>query len=802
MSDSQKINLSELPDLIVNTLPHPACYLDPHGIIQGHNKSYADANCQKGILVGKCFAELLNNNTIKALLDEYARTGTAISKIVSDDTARNTYTLFSISPIKLEDKKFSLVTEQNVTSNLAAKNAEFLNYFQTILDHIPANIYWKDKDSVLIGTNTTHTDLCGFDSSDDIIGKTDFDFSWKEKASEIIANDQAVMDSGKKLTFEEQAFLPNKGKEHTFLSIKAPLYNQNGDVSGILGVSIDINERKELERALRAEKEKAEEASKAKSEFIENMSHDIRTPVTGILGIAQSLQENPSADSIIREDGKMLASATEELLNLLNDVLDMTRHEHQLNTPEKKKFVLNKLIAHNTDLIKPALSHKKLEFQCTIDDAVPNNLHGDYNFLNRILLNLLSNAIKFTDKGSVKLAVKLDSTLDDTVILKFSVSDTGIGIPEDKREVIFNYFTRLTASSQGLYKGSGLGLFSVRKYLDSMGGGIELESEEGKGSCFTVTIPFQLTDSAEEFDPKIAVEAQDQKNITTRIVGDKTLISSSNVPDDTGSKTNFDEFCTKILLVEDNLLAARMARQLLTNNFSCEVDEAHNGSQALQKASENSYDIIFMDIGLPDTDGITVAKQIRNLPTKKLASTPIFALTGHAKESKKNECMQAGMQDVFTKPLTIPIAEEVFNSTIPNSGSTISYGEDSPAASISGSAISDSQNLPIIDIAEGMELIAGDEAAAKEIIEMLASELPGDMAILTAAFEKKDFTEMYSAIHKIYGGLCYCGTPRLRKVSADLKFALADNKTENICALFNTVKAATKEFISELSDKR
>ncbi|WP_156812580.1 PAS domain-containing sensor histidine kinase [Legionella tunisiensis] len=394
---------------------------------------------------------------------------------------------------------------------------------ENIIAEMPVSVYWINKDCVYLGCNNNMAKLLNLKSRHDIVGKTYADLYDDKSASHYRKADRAVMDKGVSLSLEEPLHYPDGTKE-IYLSNKVPLHNSKGDIVGMVGISVDITER--LLQAKRA----AEAANQAKSEFIANMSHDIRTPLSGIIGMSQellnvadnarSLLQQAPADAntaspkdylpllkemteTVQENSQLLIRATDQLLELCNKILETMRLESGYQPEEVESFNLRDLVQHNIEFLQPVAFHKKLKLSFDIETSIPTYFSGLRNYLDRTLLNLLSNALKFTNSGFVKINVKSLNERDssylpgDKMNLQLLIEDSGIGIPEDKFETIFEHFSRLTPAYQGLYKGAGLGLYTVKRYIEAMHATINIESEVGKGTCFIITLPLHVSDHSD-----------------------------------------------------------------------------------------------------------------------------------------------------------------------------------------------------------------------------------------------------------------------------------------------------------------
>lgn len=361
-----------------------------------------------------------------------------------------------------------------------------------ILYNLPGLIYWKNIELQYVAFNKNVVTLSGLDR-DELYGKTDKELGWGSLgAEEFQRDDKEIMETGVIKVTEDE--IPIKRPDGRFLILKtekSKLCTRAGKLAGVLGVALDITDQKILEEKLQEEKSRVEKLSEAQREFIRHMEHDIRTPFTGIYTMAMALS-NKEDDPKKKEYLKMITSAAKELLDYCNGILDFSRIESNTFAILEKKFSMKELIFRVLQMELPAADAKKLDLQYELDPRIPSILIGDGFRIQRILLNLISNAIKFTENGYVKVYADLLKTNEKNVILKISVKDTGIGIPEDKREYIFEKFTRISPANRGFYKGSGLGLNVVKQLISDIGGEVDVESQLEVGSCFMITFPLVL----------------------------------------------------------------------------------------------------------------------------------------------------------------------------------------------------------------------------------------------------------------------------------------------------------------------
>lgn len=650
--------------------------------------------------------------------------------------------LFTINKYDAGHNELNYVFCGNEISDSELKNINF----SSIIDSLPGALYWKDKEGRYIGCNSFVLEMAGFTQKTEIIGKTDYDLCWSEFADQWRNADMEVIETGNEIIKEESAKLAN-GRIITELTHKAPLKNKQGEIIGIIGNSLDISDKKELEAQLIQAKKQAEISSKAKSDFIANMSHDIRTPITGMLGLAQSIYDL-SGNENIKNDVTLLVDTTNELLTFFNEILDVARIENGYQKNDDDIFSIVDTVNHNLKLLRPSAKHKNIELECQIESDVPKYVKGNHIYFDRIILNILSNAIKFTKKGCVNISVSQISKDSDNSTLRIIIKDTGIGMPRDKIDTIFENFCRLTPSYQGIYKGSGLGLFTVKQYLNAMGGVISVNSKENEGSVFIVDLSMKI------FSDYIVDEFSDVRTLTPPLIDEVSNIDS--IPAE-----------VNILVVEDNLLAARMAGQII-EKIHCKYAIAENAKEALKQVRNNRYDLILMDIGLPDINGFDLTRKIRKIDHK----VPVVALTGHVSSEKQQECINSGMQKVISKPISIDQCKELIKK----------YCLQQLPYKYSENLIDDDpvMNLPIIDLDEGKRLTGNNLCFAKEMITELLKTLNDDITEALNLEKKNDIDGLSKCIHKLYGGLCYCGVPRLRALTGKLNDLLKKKKFESI----------------------
>jgi len=392
-----------------------------------------------------------------------------------------------------------------------------------------------------------------------------------------------------------------------------------GDVAvRVTGASMDITEEKEMLLRLEQARATAEAAMHAKGAFLANMSHEIRTPMNGIIGTIRLLVDSTVTDEQ-REYVNTIRSCGDALLQLVNDILDLSKIEVGKLTLERAPFQLEKLVRDTVAVISPMALSRHLELRLLFEDGLPDTVMGDSQRLRQVLLNLLSNAVKFTEAGSVTMGVSVAGGKEDTVELRFTVRDTGIGISPQVQQAIFEPFTQADSSTTRRYGGTGLGLAICRRLISLMGGNLELDSEPGRGSTFVFNAIF----------PVVA-----RSTAPVRTAQDRIPVSHRRL---------------RILLVEDNVVNQKVAVRLL-ERMGHKIDIASDGRQAVAAVQVVDYDLVLMDCQMPVMDGYAAAQTIRGLECGR--NLPIVAMTAHAMPEDRRRCLDAGMDEYLAKPIS------------------------------------------------------------------------------------------------------------------------------------------------------
>ncbi len=371
-------------------------------------------------------------------------------------------------------------------------------------------------------------------------------------------------------------------------------------------------------------KEAALMSLKAKDEFLAKMSHEIRTPLNAVMGLS-NLLEQTSLDEDQMFYVKSIRSSSDNLLVIINEILDFSKIQAGKLAIEKAPFNLSDLLESFVSSTKIGINEKWLGFHFAKPDDLPEWIIGDSVRLNQILLNLVSNAIKFTEKGEVSIRVDLEKQIDNKVQIKFTITDTGIGIPKEKLADIFGSFNQASSSTTRRYGGTGLGLTIARQLVELQGGNLGVESEVGVGSTFFFSLIFELVDNPQK---SLSVEKDDAEKL----------------------KEQIKDMSLTILLVEDNKLNRILAKRIL-ENLGIEVIEANDGREAINKLREHTVDLILMDLHMPEMDGYNTTAYIRKKFDAPISELPIIALTAAATKGEVEKCFEYGMNEFVSKPI-------------------------------------------------------------------------------------------------------------------------------------------------------
>ncbi len=542
-----------------------------------------------------------------------------------------------------------------------------------------------------------------------------------------------------------------KDKSYKYLEFNSVNLKQKEGIAGLILDCRDITQRKkDAEELLRAQK--------AKEQFLANISHEIRTPINGISGMAALLNQNPT-----REESQTylnaIKSAADNLKVIINDILDLASIESGKLQLEKIGFNLNDLLHSLIDTFGVQAKEKGIKLSHTLSKDANKVFVGDPVRLNQILINLISNAIKFTHAGYIHVAVKTEKIKGKTYQLRFDITDTGIGIPTSKLQTIFESFSQADASVTRKYGGTGLGLTIVKQLVELQDGSIRVFSKENEGSTFSFTITYQLG-KTEFFDETKLYKPKNNNQLKNACV----------------------------LLVEDNDINRLYASSIL-KMWGCHFETAENGVVALEKIRNNAFDIILMDIQMPVMDGFETTKAIRQGDPKK-SKVPIIALTANATQKDFENCIAAGMNDCITKPFT---QEDLFQALTKYLGKKLTIKKGLPSNDLA------TRNPPVIDLSYLKKVSNHNEQFIQEIVEAFLESVPTTIADIKKQLVIKNWEQLARVVHKIKPTITLMGIHSLKdKIIVLEQEAKTAEHEERIIALANEVSLSLSSAIETL----
>jgi two-component system sensor histidine kinase/response regulator len=523
--------------------------------------------------------------------------------------------------VVIEGREYVIGMDRDATARKEAEKALAIerDLLRALLDNTEDSIYFKDRDSRFIRICRELAKKCGLDDPQKAVGKTDFDFFAPEHAQPAFDDEQAIIRTGQGLVGKVEKEVWADGKVAWGLTSKLPMRNAAGEIFGTCGITKDITALKATEQQLSIARDAAEGATKAKSEFLANMSHEIRTPMNGVIGMTGLLLDT-KLDDLQREFAETIRTSADTLLTVINDILDFSKIEAGKLHFEELDFPLVETVEGTLDMLAERAQRKNIELVSAIPPDVPSILVGDPGRLRQVLVNLIGNAIKFTERGEVVIRVFRETETDTHVTLRFSVIDTGIGIPLEVQARLFQAFTQADSSTTRRYGGTGLGLAISKQIVAMMKGQIGVESVPGKGATFWFTAQF-----LKSVGPAPATKAD----------------------------YNRDLFDLRVLVVDDNATNRQILRHQIVA-WKMQKGSAAGGSEALKilraaAAAGKAYDVALLDMQMPEMDGLTLAKAIKADPA--INSTRLIILTSLGHVMTQKELKEIGIDAYLVKPV-------------------------------------------------------------------------------------------------------------------------------------------------------
>lgn len=659
-------------------------------------------------------------------------------RVIESRTSEGGMVGFRVDITELKKREQELVRSQSLLRNVVSASFD--------------GIIVMDGDGTVMDYSPAAQDVFGW-TGEEIAGKKMSDYIIPEKYRAMHDNGlKKFLETGDGPVLGKRIEIEGLHKDGHEIIVELAIRHTKGEHGPLfLGYVRDITERKAAEEALTIAKEKAEAANEAKAKFLAMMSHEIRTPMNGVLGILSLLRDtdlDPGQAAYVqtaRDSGR-------SLLELINDILDFSKLEAGRTELDHSPFRLKTVVRGIFDLFMPIAQEKGLGFNLHFPNAVARNVVGDPGRLRQILLNLVSNAVKFTELGSIDISVSIDR--DDPVrpVFRFSVKDTGIGIPKDKHEALFGDFVTVDSSYTKKQGGTGLGLAICKRLAALMDGDVEIESLPAAGSTFHLVVPITL-----------ATEADGLPEAETKTTG-------LELPDG-----------LSVLLAEDNATNQIVVSHAL-KRAGCDIDIANNGKEAVMAAQNRDYDCILMDISMPEMDGIEATQHIKD--GSRNAATPIIALTAYSLRGDRERFIASGMSDFLSKPvekedLLACIARNVASSAAPRRAPS-----QSPVAP---------------ELTEARELLADmPDDIRQTLLNQFIDDVKKRCEAAREAVESHDLTKLERATHALKSVAGTFGATHLTNISTEVNTLVRNEKSAKALGRIDELLATSEETLDDV----
>jgi two-component system aerobic respiration control sensor histidine kinase ArcB len=646
---------------------------------------------------------------------------------------------------------------------------------------LPWLIYWENTENIILGCNHSTATLLGYAGVDDIVGKSHGDIFSNSDSEQYHSQLHRVFNLEQMIC--DQEVVQKRDGSFIFLqSIKAPWRNEKQEIIGFINISFESNQDKpdihflknwftrlkshcfqnntddkfsdtfqNAHQLTALDNTQKNNQRAVNYEWIEQISHDLRNPLMSILGESQGIETDAHTQEL-RESARCIQEVTKQLLGIADDVVEYMRLDagycDQVMNPFDPVEVIQKVIM----LMRFAMKSKSLGYKLEIDPKLPSVVKGYGQYFERIVSGLLANAIQCSQTGLVTVYLLMIGQTSDEVTLKLMVEDTGPGLSSNPYKEILEQRSTVSSSKDADGERSALGIYFVKNYVGKMQGRIEVNSSIGKGSQFIVTLPFIKALAA------ATVDINHFRNQAEPVASYSTSCEITSL--DTSKNRKI-----KVLVVEDSPLPARAVLHLL-NDYDCEVKVVESGEDAVKAVINKRYDLVLMDIGLPGIDGIEATRQIRALPVHH--DTPIVALTGHIREEKKPDCLKAGMQDVYSKPLMRQQLKKMFETYV--------YQKENIAAKALQMRIDPS----ILDIHAMQERFAmSNPLQLVGVLEPALEFIEENIEKIALAIQTKDVEALEWIVFNLKGSLAYVVAPQCHHLLIEWDRAFKQKLFEN-----------------------
>ena len=641
---------------------------------------------------------------------------------------RNFIPLFSGEVYDGQLWQYRDITERQNTEQAIRESEE---KYRGVLENMDLGLLEVDLKDNILHANNAYCQMLGY-TPEELIGKNAGETFLPEHSRKVIKKRLEERKEGQSSVYELQ-MQRKDGILIWGLISGAPIRNAQGTVIGSIGIQFDMTDRKKLETELAEAKQVADRARLAERQFLTHMSHEIRTPINVVIGMTHLLEET-RPDIVQKDYLKSLRFSADSLLGIIDNILDLSKIDAGEIEFEQKPFDLNYLVKSLLQTFRFKIGRKELQIFDNQDSRIKNLIVGDPTRINQILTNILGNALKFTEKGEISLSTKLLSKSAGQYHIEFRIHDTGIGIAKDKHDTIFEYFKQANVQINRKFGGTGLGLTIVKQLIEMMGGSIRVESQLGLGADFIFNLSFG--------DAGIPVFEQKMPSETT------------------GPKSQKLPKGLRFLVVEDNILNQKLICKTI-QSWEGSFEVAKNGLEALEKTAKSRFDVILMDIHMPELDGFETSIAIRMSAQNPNKNAPIIALTAAAMSDDKRRALDSGMNAFLTKPISPKVLQEHILQEIKH------LHFIKPAESSQDIEITSSTNP--IDLSYLLNLGGGDMRFVQEIIAAFLTETPVSLQNLQLRAHQQDWDQCGKLVHQLKPNFAMLGMKKLETQAASIE---------------------------------
>ncbi|WP_035104761.1 response regulator [Desulfohalovibrio reitneri] len=617
------------------------------------------------------------------------------------------------------------VTQRKLAEEQEKQAHDFLH---RVLEAVPAPVFVKNRDHRWVMVNNAFAELM-HKSPDELVGRTDTDFFTPETAEYIWEKEDAILASGGSVEYDNSLVLPDGERRHLSVRKAALTLPLNGETV-LVAVVHDITERRGMEEELRRTRDEARAADTAKSEFLATMSHELRTPMNAIIGLSQLMLES-GPDEEMAGHLRSVHDSARSLLSLLNDILDLARLEFGGLRMEDEEFSPAGVLRGVTEEYRPGARRKGLELRLEVPGNLPPAVRGDPGRLRRVLAALLDNAVKFTDSGAVVVEARAEAAANGVERLRFTVRDTGPGVPENIRERVFESFVQGDGSATRRHGGTGLGLALARKLVDMLDGTIWVEDEPSGGSAFHFSASFAQVDG-------------------------------KRGGNDDGSWPSG----LRVLVVEDNPVNQRMLRTLLERRNNS-VRMAATAEEGLDALASEPVDLVLMDVGLPAMDGLEATRAIRSArPERSDPEVPVIALTAHGHAGDRERFLEAGMDAYVPKPVDFEVLRRTMVSVLRERSRG---GDGRLRESPGGGSADQASGEAVFETRDALARLGGDQAFLDELLEVFIGDAPAKVEKLDEAVRQGRPEAVREAAHALKGAASAVGAVAVESAAREME---------------------------------